>query len=188
MELVRCPWVVLDDPLYVAYHDEEWGVPVHDDKKQYEFLVLEAAQAGLSWRTILHRRAAYREAFAGFDYHKVARFGVRDVARLLGNAGIIRNRAKIEAAIHNARAVLDIQEKHGSFSAYLWSFVDGTPMVNHRSRAEPSPAETLLSAQIAKELKRHGVRFIGPVTMYAHLQAAGMINDHTIDCYTRATP
>jgi DNA-3-methyladenine glycosylase I len=175
----RCAWVPEGDPLYVAYHDEEWGVPSHDERHLFELLVLEGAQAGLSWATILRKREGYRRAFAGFDAEKVARFGPREVERLLGDASIVRNRAKIESAIANARAVLELE----SLDAYLWSFVGGAPLVNEwRSLAE-IPAETAESKAMSKDLKRRGFRFVGPTICYAFMQAAGMVNDHVVDCF-----
>jgi DNA-3-methyladenine glycosylase I len=175
----RCAWVPEGDPLYVAYHDEEWGVPSHDERHLFELLVLEGAQAGLSWATILRKREGYRRAFAGFDAEKVARFGPREVERLLGDASIVRNRAKIESAIANARAVLELE----SLDAYLWSFVGGAPLVNEwRSLAE-IPAETAESKAMSKDLKRRGFRFVGPTICYAFMQAAGMANDHVVDCF-----
>jgi DNA-3-methyladenine glycosylase I len=175
----RCAWVPEGDPLYVAYHDEEWGVPSHDERHLFELLVLEGAQAGLSWATILRKREGYRRAFAGFDAEKVARFGPREVERLLGDASIVRNRAKIESAIANARAVLELE----SLDAYLWSFVGGAPLANEwRSLAE-IPAETAESKAMSKDLKRRGFRFVGPTICYAFMQAAGMANDHVVDCF-----
>ena len=178
----RCPWCG-DDPLYRAYHDREWGVPVHDDRTLFEFLILEGAQAGLSWITILKKRENFRRAFADFDPEKVARFNDADIERLMNDAGIIRNRLKLEAAIGNARAFLDIQEHFGSFDRYIWGFVDGEPIVNRfRSMAEV-PAETDLSRTISKDLKQRGFRFVGPVIVYSHMQATGMVNDHLVDCF-----
>ncbi len=178
----RCSWCG-DDPLYVQYHDEEWGVPVHDDATLFEFLVLEGAQAGLSWLTILRRRDAYRSAFAQFSAEKVARFGDRDIERLVGDASIIRNRAKIRAAIGNARAFLEVQEEFGTFDAYIWRFVEGRPLRNAWCRLEDIPAMTPLSETISKDLKGRGFGFVGPTIVYAHMQATGMVNDHLIDCF-----
>ena len=175
----RCAWVPEGDPLYAAYHDEEWGVPSHDERHLFELLVLEGAQAGLSWATILRKREGYRRAFAGFDAEEVARFEPSEVERLLGDASIVRNRAKIESAIANARAVLELE----SLDAYLWSFVGGAPLVNEwRSLAE-IPAETAESKAMSKDLKRRGFRFVGPTICYAFMQAAGMVNDHVVDCF-----
>ena len=177
----RCPWAG-DDPLYVAYHDEEWGVPVHDDRKLFEFLVLEGAQAGLSWITILRKREAYRRAFAGFDPAKVARFGPRDVERLLADEGIVRNRLKIASAIRNAKAFLEVRDEHGSFDAYQWSFVGGVPKQNARKSMKDVPPTTPESDALSKDLKRRGFNFVGSTIIYAHMQAIGMVNDHLVTC------
>jgi DNA-3-methyladenine glycosylase I len=183
--VTRCPWPTVGDPLYLAYHDDEWGVPVHDDGKIYEFLVLEAFQAGLSWRTVLYKRENFRKAFAGFDYRKVARFGHREVARLLKDPGIIRNRQKIEAAITNAQRFIEVQREYGAFAAYMWSWVKGKPIV-HRFRAiEDYPPYIEEAVAWAKDLKRRGFKFLGPTVVYAHMQAVGMVNDHTVDCFRR---
>ncbi len=179
----RCQWVNLNNPNYVKYHDEEWGVPVRDDHKLFEFLVLESAQAGLSWETVLNKREGYREAFAGFDPEKVAVFTEADQARLLQNPGIVRNRLKIAAAISNARQFLGIVASHGSFSQYIWQFTDGAPIVNHWKSIAEVPAVTPLAEKISKDLKQRGFRFLGPTICYAHMQATGMVNDHTIDCF-----
>ena len=184
----RCAWVPESDPLYVAYHDEEWGVPSHDDRYLFEMLVLEGAQAGLSWSTILRKREGYREAFVGFDPDAVARFGQRDVERLLGNAGIVRNRLKIESAIANARATLAAREELGSLDALLWSFVGGKPLVNGWRSLGEIPAETEESRAMSKELKRRGFRFVGPTICYAFMQASGLVNDHVVDCFRREKP
>ncbi|MEW6583355.1 MAG: DNA-3-methyladenine glycosylase I [Actinomycetota bacterium] len=186
-ETVRCEWVPLGDPLYVAYHDEEWGVPVHDDRRLFEMLVLEGAQAGLSWSTILRKRDGYRRAFAGFDPQEVARFGPPDVERLMQDAGIVRNRLKIESAVQNASAVLAVQEELGSLDALLWSFVDGAPLVNGWTRMEDVPAETPASKAMSKELKRRGFRFVGPTVCYAFMQAVGMVDDHVVGCFRHTT-
>jgi DNA-3-methyladenine glycosylase I len=177
--VTRCAWAD-SDPLLAAYHDEEWGVPVHNDAALFELLTLEGAQAGLSWLTVLRKREGYRNAFAGFDPGAVARFGERDVARLLGDAGIIRHRGKIEATVANARAVLGVQEELGSLDALVWSFVDGTPVVN---RSSSVPAETPTSRALSKELRRRGFRFVGPTTAYAFMQAAGLADDHAAGCF-----
>ncbi|MGE5465930.1 MAG: DNA-3-methyladenine glycosylase I [Ignavibacteria bacterium] len=177
----RCPWCG-DDPLYVAYHDTEWGVPVHDDARLFEFLILEGAQAGLSWHTILKKRENYRRAFAGFDAQRVARFGAADVARLLGDAGIVRNRLKIEAAIANAKAFLAVQEQFGSFDAYQWRFVDGRPIQNAWRTMSEVPASTPVSDALSKDLKQRGFKFVGTTICYAHMQAVGLVNDHLTDC------
>jgi len=178
----RCNWAG-SDPVYIAYHDKEWGVPVHDDRKLFEFLILEGAQAGLSWITILKRRENYRKAFAGFDPEKVARFGKREIAKLLGDAGIIRNRLKIESAVKNARAFLQVQEEFGRFADYHWSFVEGRPIVNRFKEMKQIPAKTPLSDAFSKDLKRRGFSFVGSTIIYAHMQAVGMVNDHLLACF-----
>jgi DNA-3-methyladenine glycosylase I len=175
----RCAWVPEGDPLYVAYHDEEWGVPSHDDRHLFELLVLEGAQAGLSWSTILRKREGYRRAFAGFDAKRVAQFGARDVERLLGDASIVRNRLKIESAIANARATIEA----GGLDELLWSLVGEAPIVNRWRTLAEIPAETAESRAMSKELKRRGFRFVGPTICYALMQAAGLVNDHVVDCF-----
>jgi DNA-3-methyladenine glycosylase I len=170
-------------PDYVSYHDDEWGVPITDDRKLFEFLVLEGAQAGLSWLTILRRRAGYRKAFADFDPGKVARFGDKQVARLLQDTGIIRNRLKILAAIRNAKAFLNIKNEFGSFSAYQWRFVDGRPIQNRWTKLSQLPAFTKVSDAFSKDLKSRGMSFVGTTIVYAHMQAVGMVNDHLADCF-----
>jgi DNA-3-methyladenine glycosylase I len=177
--MTRCEWVPEGDPLYVAYHDEEWGVPSHDERHLFELLILEGAQAGLSWSTILKKRGGYRRGFAGFDVEKVARFDSADVERLMNDAGIVRNRAKIEAAIANARAALELE----SLDDFLWSFVDGRPLQNSWKKLGEIPAETTESKAMSKELKRRGFRFVGPTICYAFMQACGLVNDHTVDCF-----
>ncbi len=167
----------------IRYHDEEWGVPVHDDRRLFEFLVLEGAQAGLSWRTVLARRERYREAFRGFDPATVARFGARDVARLLSDAGLIRNRLKIEAAVENARRFLAVRREFGTFDGYIWSFVGGAPVVNRFRTAAEVPAETEASRAMSRDLKKRGFRFAGPTICYAFMQAVGMVNDHVRGCF-----
>jgi DNA-3-methyladenine glycosylase I len=180
---IRCPWPPLDDPLYLAYHDTEWGVPVHDDRKLFEFLVLEVFQAGLSWRTVLHKRKNFRAAFAGFDFRKVAKFGKSDLKRLVNDAGIIRNRAKIEAAVNNAQRLLEVRDEFGTFAKYMWSWVDGKPIVNrHRTMKEVKPFDDV-AVQWAKDLKKRGFKFLGPTVVYAHMQAVGMVNDHLVECF-----
>lgn len=179
---VRCDWC-LGDPQYIDYHDREWGVPVTDDRRLFEKLVLEGAQAGLSWLTILRKRENYRRVFADFDPEAVARFGERDVERLLADSGIVRNRAKIEAAIGNARAFLDLVEREGSFSDWLWSFVDGRPIVNRPATLADIPTETAESRALSKTLKQHGFRFVGPTICYAYMQSMGLVNDHLRDCF-----
>jgi DNA-3-methyladenine glycosylase I len=180
--LPRCPWCG-DDPLYVGYHDDEWGVPVHDDRKLFEFLTLEGAQAGLSWITILKKRENYRHAFAGFDAEKVARFGGMAVETLLKDPGIVRNRLKIEGAIGNARAFLKVQESFGSFAGYSWRFVDGRPIQNQWKNIKELPANTPLSDAFSKDLKQRGFKFVGSTIIYAHMQAVGMVNDHLVECF-----
>ncbi len=178
----RCPWAGAD-PLYVRYHDREWGVPVHNDRRLFEFLVLEGAQAGLSWITILRKRPAYRAAFARFDARAVAAFGARDVRRLLADGGIVRNRLKIEAAIANARAFLAVQREHTSFDRFIWSFTAGRPIVNRWRRLGDIPAETEVSRAMSKALRGRGFRFVGPTICYAFMQAVGMVNDHLRTCF-----
>ena len=178
----RCGWVTAD-PLYVRYHDEEWGVPVHDDRKHYEFLVLDGAQAGLSWRTVLYKREAYRKAFADFDPAKVARFDGRKVRSLLANPGIIRNRLKVEGAIRNARAFLELQEEIGSFDRYVWKFVDGRTKQNAWPSLKKIPATSAESDAMSKDLKKLGFTFVGSTICYAYMQAAGMVNDHMVECF-----
>lgn len=182
---VRCPWAT-DDPLYIAYHDREWGVPLHDDRALFEFLVLEGAQAGLSWLTILRKRENYRRAFDGFDPAAVARFDEARVAALLGDPGIIRNRLKINAAVGNARAFLKVQDEFGSFAAYMWAFVGGRPIVNRWESLRQVPAQTAESRALSQDLKRRGFSFVGPTIMYAHMQAVGMVNDHLVGCFRHA--
>lgn len=181
----RCPWS-MSDPIYMEYHDREWGVPVWDDRKQFEFLVLESAQAGLSWLTILKRREGYQRLYSDFDPQTVARFDANKIMSMLQDPGIIRNRKKIESSINNARLFLDLQEKHGSFSAYLWRFMDGKPLVNHFSTLSEIPATTPLSDTISKELKKIGFSFLGSTIIYAHLQATGLVNDHLVSCFRHA--
>jgi len=179
----RCPWAAGDDPLMTRYHDVEWGVPVRDEVRLFEFLVLEGAQAGLSWRTILHRREGYRRAFSGFRPERVAGYGERDVARLLADPGIVRNRRKVEAAIGNARAFLSLREEVGSFRDFLWGFVGGRPLVNRWRSMEELPASTPGSEAMSRELSRRGFRFAGPTICYALMQATGMVNDHLVSCF-----
>ena len=178
----RCGWCG-SDPLYVAYHDKEWGVPEYDDRKLFEMLVLEGAQAGLSWLTILKKRDNYRRAFHRFDPQRIARYRSRDINRLLNDPGIVRNRLKIEAAISNARGYLQILEELDSLSNYLWAFVDHTPIVNQRATPAEIPGQTAISEKMSKELKQRGFTFVGPTICYAFMQAVGMVNDHTIDCF-----
>jgi DNA-3-methyladenine glycosylase I len=178
----RCPWPA-NDPLMRRYHDQEWGVPVHDDRLHFEFLILEGAQAGLSWRTVLYKRAAYRAAFANFDPRRVARFDARKVKTLLQNAGIIRNRLKIESTISNARAFLAVQKEFGSFDRYVWQFVGGRPIVNRWTTLRQIPARTPESDALSADLKKRGFRFVGSTIIYAHMQATGLVNDHLVHCY-----
>lgn len=182
----RCPWVDPQNPLYVAYHDREWGVPVRDDRLHFEFLILEGAQAGLSWSTILRKREAYRAAFAGFDPVAVAAFGPDDVERLLADAGIVRNRLKVASAIGNAARFLELQAEFGSFDAYVWGFVGGRPKVNQLRALADYPATSPESDALSRDLKRRGFKFVGSTIVYAHMQATGLINDHSMDCFRRA--
>ncbi len=181
--LPPCPWPIADDPLYLAYHDTEWGVPVHDDQIIYEFLVLETFQAGLSWRTVLHKRENFRKAFANFDYKKVARFTPQRVARLMQDAGIIRNRQKIEAAIVNAKQFIKIQKEFGSFDRYMWSWVKHQPIIHKLQTTKDYPATIDEAIAWSKDLKKRGFKFLGPTVVYAHMQAVGMVNDHTVNCF-----
>jgi DNA-3-methyladenine glycosylase I len=179
----RCEWVNADDPLMLDYHDREWGVPVHDDRKHFEFLVLEAAQAGLSWSTILKRREGYRAAFSDFDPEKVARYTDKRIERLTQDPSIIRNRMKIAAAVRNARQFLAIQQEFGSFDSYAWRFVDGGPRLNHWKSTKDIPATSPQSDAFSKDLKQRGFSFVGATIIYAHMQAVGMVNDHLIGCF-----
>ncbi len=179
---VRCAWAG-SDPIYIDYHDREWGVPVHDDQRLFEFLILEGAQAGLSWITILKRREGYRRAFANFDPARVARFDAKKCAKLLLDPGIIRNRLKIASAINNAKAFLKVQKEFGSFDAYQWSFVDGKPLKNKRRAMKDIPARTEISDAFSKDLKKRGFNFVGSTIIYAHMQAVGMVNDHIASCF-----
>ena len=182
----RCPWSLDVSEAYLAYHDEEWGVPVRDDRLQFEFLVLEGAQAGLSWSTILHRRAGYRKAFAGFDVEKVARMTAKRIATVLQDPGIIRNRLKVEATVTNARSFLEVQEEFGSFSDYIWRFVGGRPVQNRWRRQSDVPATSDVSDALSKDLKSRGFRFVGSTILYAHMQATGLVNDHLVSCFRHA--
>ncbi len=181
--VTRCTWPLGGNDLYLSYHDTEWGVPAWDDETQFEFLILEGAQAGLSWSTILNKREGYRKAFANFDAEKIARFGKRDVTRLMNDAGIVRNRLKIESTIGNAKAFLDFREKHGSFADHLWSFVGGKPIQNNIKLHEHVPATSAESDAISKDLKKRGFRFVGSTIIYAHMQATGLVNDHLTSCF-----
>jgi len=182
MTVSRCAWAG-DDPLYVAYHDEEWGVPLHDDQKLFEFLVLEGAQAGLSWITILRKREGYRAAFDQFDPQTVAHYDEDKIATLLTNPAIVRNRAKIQSAVKNARAFLQVQAEFGSFDRYIWQFVDGKPVVNQFNTLQEIPAETDQSRTMSLDLKQRGFNFVGPTICYAFMQACGLVNDHVVDCF-----
>jgi DNA-3-methyladenine glycosylase I len=181
----RCAWCG-NDLLYQHYHDVEWGVPVHDERRHFEFLILEGAQAGLSWLTILRKREHYRTAFADFDPARVARYDRQRVERLLNDPGIVRNRLKVEAAVKNARAFLAVQEEFDGFDTYVWRFVDGSPIQNHWARMEELPTATSKSEALSRDLKRRGFSFVGPTTVYAHMQAVGMVNDHLVDCFRHA--
>ena len=178
----RCPWCG-SDPIYVKYHDEEWGAPVHDERKHFEFLLLETQQAGLSWMTVLKKREAYRKAFLNFDVSAVARFGDAEIEKLMADAGLIRNRRKLEAAVKNAKAFLKIQDEFGSFDAFLWNFVAGVPIVSGRTSISEIPATTPVSDRLSEELKKRGFAFVGSTTMYAHMQAVGLANDHLVSCF-----
>jgi len=178
----RCGWCG-DDPQYVAYHDDEWGVPVFDDRTLFEFLILEGAQAGLSWSTILNKRDGYRRAFEGFDPEKVARFTEQKIVQLLDDPSIVRNRLKVRSAVTNARAFIDVQDEKGSFSDYIWAFVEGESIQNRWRSQSEVPATTPVAAIISKDLKKRGFRFVGPTIVYAHMQATGMVNDHLVSCF-----
>jgi DNA-3-methyladenine glycosylase I len=181
-ERTRCGWSTTD-PLYIDYHDTEWGVPLHDDRKLFEFLVLEGAQAGLSWLTILKRRPGYRKAFDRFDPRKVARYGPAEVRRLLADRGIIRNRLKVLSAVNNARAFMNVQDEFGSFDRYIWKFVGGKPIVNRFRSLSEIPAKTPLAERLSRDLRARGFTFVGPTIVYAHMQATGMVNDHLVGCF-----
>ncbi|MAO08965.1 MAG: DNA-3-methyladenine glycosylase I [Alteromonas sp.] len=178
----RCPWCG-DDPLYVKYHDEEWGVPVKDDGKLFEFLILETFQAGLSWITVLRKRENFRRAFDEFDYQKIAKYDDAKIEHLLQDEGIIRNRLKVKATITNAQAFMEVQKEFGTFSNYIWGFVNHTPITNQLKRLKDAPATTPLSDAISKDLKKRGFKFVGSTVVYAHMQATGMVNDHLVDCF-----
>lgn len=181
MKINRCPWPSQEN--MIRYHDEEWGVPVHDDRRLFEFLILEGAQAGLSWQTVLNKRDSYRTAFDGFDAEKIARYGDKKVAELLANPGIIRNRLKVAATIQNAKSFLKVREEFGSFDAYLWRFVEGTPINHHRRSMEEVPARTAVSDAMSRDLLKRGFKFVGSTICYAHMQAVGMVNDHLVTCF-----
>lgn len=182
MSRYRCEWAG-NDPLYIEYHDKEWGVSVYDDQKLFEFLILEGFQAGLSWITILRKRDNFRKAFDGYDYRKIAGYDNEKIASLLQDKGIVRNKLKINAAVSNARAFIKVQEEIGSFSNYIWSFVDHKPVINRFSSLEEVPARTELSDKISKDLKKRGFKFVGSTIVYAHMQATGMVNDHLVHCF-----
>lgn len=181
-QLCRCPWSG-SNPVMVRYHDTEWGVPVHDDRLLFEFIILEGAQAGLSWNTILQRREGYRRVFSGFDPERVARFSDKQIEHALEDSGIIRNRLKVLSAVSNAQAFLKVAEEFGSFDAYAWQFVDGAPIINSWMQPEQVPAVTPKAEALARDLKKRGFKFMGPTICYAHMQATGMVNDHLVDCY-----
>lgn len=180
--LTRCPWPK-DDELMIKYHDEEWGVPVHDDRKLFEFLLLEGFQAGLSWRTILHKRKNFRNAFDNFDFNKIANYDKRKINSLMKDEGIIRNKLKIQAAVTNAKAFIQIRKEFGTFDKYIWSFVDNKPIINKFKSLEELPARTELSDKISDDLKKRGFKFVGSTIIYAHMQATGMVNDHLVSCF-----
>jgi DNA-3-methyladenine glycosylase I len=182
VERTRCEWAGTE-PLMVAYHDDDWGVPTHDDRALFELLTLEGAQAGLSWRTILNKREGYRRAFAGFDPARVAAFTTRDVDVLLGDASIVRHRGKIESTVNNARRIVEVQDEQGSFDAYVWSFVDNAPVIGGWKQLSDLPSSTPASAALSRDLKRRGFRFVGPTTTYAFMQAAGLVDDHVVTCF-----
>ncbi len=181
-EKTRCSWAG-DSPIYIDYHDNEWGRPVHEDKKLFEMLILEGMQAGLNWITVLKKREAFRQAFDGFDPLKVALYDDAKIQELLENKGIIRNRLKVNSAVTNARAFLDVQKKYGSFDRFIWAYVNDTPIINHRNNIDDMPATTPLSDQISKDLKKLGFKFVGSTIVYAFMQATGMVNDHIVDCF-----
>lgn len=178
----RCGWSITD-PLMIEYHDNEWGVPLHDDRKHFEFIVLDGAQAGLSWQTVLRKREAYRKAFDNFDYRKVARYNEKKITELLNDPGIIRNRLKVSSAVKNARAFLAVREEFGTFDEYIWQFVGGSPVQNSWKSLKELPAKTPISDAMSKDMKKRGFNFVGSTICYAYMQAAGMVNDHTVDCF-----
>jgi DNA-3-methyladenine glycosylase I len=182
-KITRCKWAEGVSPEYIEYHDAEWGVPVHDDKVQFEFLILEGAQAGLSWSTILNKREGYRKAFADFDVEKVARFTEKRIEKLLTNPAIVRNRLKVQSAVTNAKAFIEVQEEFGSFSDYIWGFVDGKPIRNRFRKDSEIPATSAESDALSKDLKKRGFKFVGSTIVYAHMQATGLVNDHVTGCF-----
>jgi DNA-3-methyladenine glycosylase I len=181
-ELNRCPWC-LKSELYIRYHDEEWGVPVHDDRVHFEFLILEGAQAGLSWSTVLNKRGGYRKHFAEFDPGKVARFTQKRIEKILLDPAIVRNRLKVQAAVNNAKRFLEVQKEFGTFDKYIWQFVDGKPIINHRKTLKQIPPTTSESDALSKDLLKRGFKFVGSTVIYAHMQACGLVNDHLVDCH-----
>ena len=183
--LPRCPWANPNNPLYLDYHDHEWGVPTYDDKALFELLILEGAQAGLSWETVLNKRENYRKAFDHFDVQKVAAYDEKKIESLLQNPGIIRNQRKIRSAIRNAKVFIEIQKEFGSFSTFIWGYVNHTPILNHFEHIKEVPAQTPLSESISKALKKRGMNFVGPTIIYAYMQSIGMVNDHLVGCFTR---
>ena len=183
MSIIRCEWAADTYPAYEKYHDEEWGVPVHDDRTHFEFLILEGAQAGLSWSTILNKREGYRKAFENFDVKKVAAFSDEKIAEILLDPGIVRNKLKVNSAVNNAKAFIRVQEEFGSFDKYIWEFVDGKPIVNHWTEMSQIPATSEISDKLSKDLIKRGFKFVGSTIIYAHMQAIGMVNDHTTDCF-----
>jgi DNA-3-methyladenine glycosylase I len=183
--LLRCGWP-MTDPLMIAYHDEEWGVPLHDDRKLFEFIVLDAVQAGLSWRTVLHKREGYRKALHGFDPERIARYGDRDMARLLSDAGLVRNRAKMAAIVGNARRFLEVRREHGSFDAFIWGFTGGGTIAHRFESLAELPATSPEAEAMSKALKARGFKFVGPTICYAFMQAAGLVNDHVVSCFRHA--
>ena len=180
---IRCQWSEGHFEAYTKYHDEEWGVPVHDDVKHFEFLVLEGAQAGLSWSTVLKKREGYRQAFAGFDLNKISKFTEEDFDRIIRNPGIIRNKLKVRSVINNAQRFIEVQKEFGSFDQYIWSFVNHKPIINHRKSMGEVPAKTKESDALSKDLQKRGFKFVGSTIIYAHMQACGLVNDHTMDCF-----
>ena len=184
MDKQRCGWTG-EDELMIKYHDKEWGVAVHDDKKLFEFIVLESAQAGLSWRTVLHKRENYRKAFSGFDFEKIAKYTSKDIERLMKNAGIIRNRLKILATINNAQRFIEVRKEFGTFDKYIWSFIKSKPIINNPKSLKELPARTELSDRISLDLKKHGFKFMGSTIVYAHMQTTGMVDDHLVSCFRK---
>lgn len=187
MDIARCPWADPSNPLCLDYHDHEWGKPTHDDRELFELLILEGAQAGLSWRTILSKRENYKDVFENFDVTKVAAYGINKIESLLQNSGIVRNKLKVNSAIRNAKVFISIQKEYGSFDKYIWGFVEHKPIVNNFEKMEDVPASTELSEQISKDLKKRGMNFVGATIIYAYMQSTGMVNDHLVSCLARNT-